>query len=74
VILVDAGPLVAAANRNDDYHEACVRLLAGAVPPRLVSGLVIAEVCYLLAREPGGSTQEAAFLSSFETGFRSLQN
>jgi hypothetical protein len=36
--------------------------------PRLVSGLVIAEVSYLLARD-AGSAGEAAFLRSFTTGF-----
>jgi predicted nucleic acid-binding protein len=71
VILVDAGPLVAAANRADRHHDACVRTLVEARPPRLVSGLVIAEVCYLIARD-GGPQQEAAFLRSFGTGFLSI--
>jgi predicted nucleic acid-binding protein len=68
VILVDAGPLIAAANRNDRYHADCVRTLIDARGPRLVSPLVIAEVCYLLARD-GGAAPEAAFLRSFATGF-----
>jgi predicted nucleic acid-binding protein len=68
VILVDAGPLIAAANRNDDHHATCVHTLIQARPPRLVSGLVIAEVCYMLARN-GGAAQEAAFLRSFSSGF-----
>ena len=68
MILVDAGPLIAAANRNDRHHDRCVRTRLNAQTPRLVSGLVIAEVCYMLARD-GGATQEAAFLRSFGTGF-----
>lgn len=68
MILVDAGPLIAAANRKDRHHDRCVRTLLDAQPPRLVSGLVIAEVCYMLARD-GGAAQEAAFLRSFGTGF-----
>jgi len=68
VILVDAGPLIAAANRKDRHHDRCVHTLLDAQPPRPVSGLVIAEVCYMLARD-GGAAQEAAFLRSFGTGF-----
>lgn len=71
MILVDAGPLVAAANRTDRHHEACVGMLLAAKPPRLVSALVVAEVCYLLARD-GGAAQEAAFLRSFAAGFLAL--
>lgn len=68
MILVDAGPLVAAASRTDRHHDACVAALLTARAPRLVSPLVIAEVCYLLARD-GGSHQEAAFLRAFQEGF-----
>lgn len=68
MVLVDAGPLVAAANRNDTHHRASTEALAAAPSPRLVSGMVIAEVGYLLARDAGPSV-EAAFLRSFKTGF-----
>ncbi len=67
MILVDTDPLVTAANRTD-AHAASVAALASAKPPRLVPGLVVAEVAYLLARD-GGSTVEADFLRSFSTGF-----
>jgi uncharacterized protein len=71
MILVDTGPLVAAANRNDSRHLESVAALAAAQPPRLVPGLVIAEVSYLLARD--ASTEvEAEFLRSFATGFLTL--
>ncbi|HTC71544.1 MAG TPA: PIN domain-containing protein [Solirubrobacteraceae bacterium] len=68
MILVDTGPLVAAANRNDTHHQASTEALAAARRPRLVPGMVIAEVGYLLARDAGFSV-EAGFLRSFETGF-----
>jgi uncharacterized protein len=71
MILVDTGPLVAAANRQDHDHEASVRALAHARPPRLVPGVVIAEVAYLLARDADASV-EAAFLRSFQQGFLTL--
>ena len=68
MILVDTGPLVAAANRKDAHHAASIDALAAARPPRLVPGLVIAEVCYLLARDAGAAV-EAEFVRSFATGF-----
>ena len=71
MILVDTGPLVAAANRKDAHHTASVAALAAARPPRLVPGLVIAEVSYLLARD-ANPTVEAEFLRSFATGFLAL--
>jgi uncharacterized protein len=57
MILVDTGPLVAAANRRDKDQAACVETLANAVPPRLVPGLVVAETCYLLDRDAGASVE-----------------
>jgi uncharacterized protein len=71
MILVDTGPLVAAANRNDTHHRASTAALAAVQPPRLVPGLVIAEVAYLLARDAGASV-EAAFLRSFKAGFLAI--
>jgi predicted nucleic acid-binding protein len=71
MILVDTGPLVAAANRRDTHHAACVAVLAEASYPRLVSGLVIAEVSYLLARD-ASTAVEAEFLRSFSTGFLAI--
>ncbi len=71
MILVDTGPLVAAANLADTHHGTSVAALAGARPPRLVPGLVIAEVSYLLARD-AGSAVEAKFLRSFATGFLAI--
>ena len=68
MILVDSGPLVAAANRTDAHHAASVEARANAKPPRLVPELVIAEVSYLLARD-AGATVEAEFLRSFAAGF-----
>jgi predicted nucleic acid-binding protein len=68
MILVDTGPLVAAASRSDTHNAACVAALQTASLPRLVPGLVIAEVCFLLARD-GGAAVEAQFLRAFRTGF-----
>lgn len=66
MIVVDTGPLVAAALSNDDHHHECVELFTSAhlagtkllVPPPIIT-----EVCYLLERE-AGSHVEADFLRS----------
>jgi predicted nucleic acid-binding protein len=71
MILVDTGPLVAAANRKDAHHTASIAALPAARPPRLVPGLVIAELSYLLARDATAAV-EAEFLRSFATGFLTL--
>lgn len=73
MILVDTGPLVAAANRNDTHHRASTEALAAGRLPRLVPGMVVAEVGYLLARDAGSSV-EAGFLRSFKNGFLDIVN
>lgn len=71
MILVDTGPLVAAADADEARHEVCAEALDRAEPPLLVSGPVIAEVCYMLVRA-GGPGSEAPFLRSFAEGFLTL--
>ena len=69
MIVVDTGPLVAAALTSDANHQPCVELFASlrmnnerlVVPP-----FVVTEVCYLLARS-GGSKPETAFVRSLAT-------
>jgi predicted nucleic acid-binding protein len=70
MILVDTGPIVAAALTRDTHHRACVDLftaahLAGEV--LAVPSPVVTEACYLLARE-AGARAEAAFLDSLGHG------
>lgn len=64
MIIVDTGPLVAAADADDHDHERCVAMFRTARRPWLVPQPVIAEVCYMLERERG-SQAESAFLRSF---------
>jgi predicted nucleic acid-binding protein len=71
VILIDTGPLVAAGNRDDSHHEACLRVIADAVPPRLVPPTVVAETGYMLERDAGPSV-EAQFLRLFTSGYLRL--
>jgi predicted nucleic acid-binding protein len=70
MVICDTGPLVAAADRDDQHNRACTDLLTGfhlARRPILVPAPVVAEVGYLLGRT-GGATVEAAFLRSIVQG------
>ena len=66
MILVDTGPLVAAALSEDANHVPCTELFTSihlARESMLVPAPVVTEVCYLLEREAGPRV-EADFLSS----------
>lgn len=67
MLVVDTGPLLAAASEKDPDHEQCLELLAGAAGPLVVPALVIAEVAHFLALGRG-SKAEIAFAASFEAG------
>ena len=60
MLIVDAGPLYAAAARRDRDHRRCVQLLAAAPRPLVVPDLVVTEVSYLLS-DRLGSHAELAF-------------
>lgn len=67
MLIVDAGPLYAAAARNDRHHRACIELLSTASRPLLVPVLVVTEVAYLLSDRLGPAA-ELAFAQSVERG------
>jgi hypothetical protein len=67
VLIVDAGPLYAAAARRDRNHTRCVALLSEAERPIIVPQLVVTEVSYLL-QDRIGSHAELAFARSIEAG------
>ncbi len=48
MLIVDAGPLYAAAARSDNHHAVCEELLGNATGPLVVPQLVVSEVAYLL--------------------------
>lgn len=48
MLVVDAGPLVAAAATRDRHHEACLEMLSQATGPIVVPVLVVTEAAYLL--------------------------
>lgn len=67
MILADSGVLLAAANHDEDEHDACAALIESNVGALLVSPLVVAEVCYMLSSRHGAEA-EALFLDSFADG------
>ncbi len=62
--VVDAGPLYAAADADDDDHEASVAALARGDLRLVIPALVIAEAAYFVGRRLGAPA-EAAFLRGF---------
>jgi predicted nucleic acid-binding protein len=67
VLIVDAGPLYAAAARKDKHHEQAVALLSVSARPLLVPALVVTEVAYLLADRIGAHA-ELAFARALAAG------
>ncbi|MGH8987580.1 MAG: type II toxin-antitoxin system VapC family toxin [Acidimicrobiales bacterium] len=67
MLIVDAGPLYAAAAQKDRNHHRSVELLSGAERPLLVPALVVTEVGYLLA-DRIGVRAELAFARSIADG------
>jgi len=70
VILVDTGPLVAAALSGDNRHVQCVELFTSLHlndERLLVPSFVVTEVCFMLERD-GGPRLEAEFVRSLAAG------
>ncbi|GAA3132207.1 type II toxin-antitoxin system VapC family toxin [Streptosporangium carneum] len=70
MIVVDTGPIVAAAIRNDRKHDVCVEVFTRLRRERrklLVPGFVAGEVAYMLGKL-GGAKAEAGFLRSLRAG------
>lgn len=70
MIVVDTGPIVAAAIRNDRKHDVCVEIFNQFRRERrelLVPTFVAGEVSYMLGKI-GGAKVEAAFLRSLKSG------
>jgi uncharacterized protein len=66
-LLVDAGPLYAYVDADDDYHRECLELLESHPGPLLVPILVVTEVVYLLGTRLGQDA-EVRFLGDFAAG------
>ncbi|MBA3490380.1 MAG: PIN domain-containing protein [Longispora sp.] len=66
-IVVDAGPLIAVLNADDNDHDSCLSLLNSVSGPLLVPAPVIVEVAWMTEKFRG-SEAEAAFLRSLNSG------
>lgn len=67
MLIVDAGPIYAAAATRDKHHRACLELLSHAPRPLVVPMLVATEVSYLLGDRIGPHA-ELAFAQSIRDG------
>jgi predicted nucleic acid-binding protein len=67
VLIVDTGPLYAAADVSDRNHARCVELLNGVTQPLQVPALVAAEIAYLTNKRLGARA-ELTFGASFVQG------
>jgi predicted nucleic acid-binding protein len=67
MLVVDAGPLVAATATRDRNHTRCVELLSDAPRPLVVPELVVTEVAYFLLDRLGPQA-ERAFARSIADG------
>lgn len=72
IVVVDAGPLYAAADTDDTHHARCANFLAEHPGPLVVPQLVVAEVTYLIGRRLGTAT-ELLFLAEFTSGALSTE-
>jgi uncharacterized protein len=65
--LVDAGPLYAYVDADDDHHGECLDLLETHRGPLMVPMLVVTEVAYLLSSRLG-TDAEVRFLADLAAG------
>jgi predicted nucleic acid-binding protein len=63
VLLVDTGPLLTTADRDDADHRRCRNLLETDPGPLVTTPLVIAEAAYLIDRQLGPAAEAALFSS-----------
>lgn len=71
-MLVDAGPLYAYVDADDQHHDASLELLETYPGPLVVPTLVISEVTYLLASRLGVEP-EVRFLGDLASGAFSIE-
>ncbi len=70
MLIVDTGPLVAAADRDDRHHVQYRDLLNTDPGPFITTSMVIAEAAYLLDRRLGPSAEVALYDSVLDGGLR----
>ncbi len=70
MLIVDTGPLVATADRDDPDHRACRDLLEGDDGPLVTTALVVAEAAYLIDRQLGADAEAALYTAIIEGALR----
>ena len=63
MLIVDTGPLVAAADSADPDHAACLALLEDDDGPLVTTAMVIAEAAYMLQRQLDAAAEAALYTS-----------
>ena len=63
MLIVDTGPLVAAADRSDAHHAACRDLLEADPGPLVTTAMVVAEAAYLIDRQLGPGAEATLYAS-----------
>jgi predicted nucleic acid-binding protein len=71
MIVIDTGPVVAAANRKDDDHLRSIDVLQGFPGPLLLPSPLLAEIGYMLSSR-AGTKAEADFLRDVADGVYEL--
>lgn len=71
MIIIDTGPVIAAANRKDSSHQQCADLLQTFPGPLLLPQPLLAEIGYMLGSR-AGARAEAAFLRDVADGVYDL--
>jgi predicted nucleic acid-binding protein len=66
IVVVDSGPLLAAANRADPDHASCMAILRDPEYRLVIPALCVAEVSYFLGTRLGAEV-ESRFLRGLET-------
>jgi hypothetical protein len=66
-LVLDTGPLLAALNQSDAFHEVCRALLDGFSEPLVIPAPVLVELDYWLGIHGGASTQ-VAFIDEVVAG------
>src|SRR5262249_3344819 len=70
-VLLDTGVIVALLDRSEQYHAACVEVVADSDAPLVTCEAVIAEACYLLRQMKGANQAvlENVARGGFQIGF-----
>ena len=71
MILLDTSGLLAAVDASQDWHAKAAASLGGAIPPRILSPFVLAELDYLLAARVGEAAR-TSLLREVERGAYTL--